>query len=153
MTIRACSVNCTDAGDAPAVSRQVLQRYAFAHLGAGSHGGIDQQLVEDRAAGTVHRVRAAGLLWRHEGQVAEPKRDLRDRGTAGGAQGVEKSPAREPVDAVALDEVGGHDVAREGVAVEHQHLVALAGQEHGCRRTGAARADDDGVVHGASSLV
>ena len=62
-----------------------------------------------------------------------------NRRAAGRGEAIEQSPPRERGDAERLHHVRGHGVARERRAVDHQHAVALAGQQHRRRRTGAAR--------------
>jgi hypothetical protein len=59
---------------------------------------------------------------------------------------VEDAPPAQGGDALGVDEVGGHGVARERRPVDDQHPVSLAGQQHGGGGAGAAGADDDGVV-------
>jgi hypothetical protein len=51
---------------------------------------------------------------------------------------------------MSMDEMPVRDVTRERGAVDDQNAVPLARQEHRGRSTGAARSDDDRVVHFAA---
>ena len=44
--------------------------------------------------------------------------------------------------------MGGHGIAGEGGPVHQQYPVALVGQQHGGWGTGAAGANNNGIVHG-----
>ena len=48
------------------------------------------------------------------------------------------------------DPVSRNSVARKCGAVDEQHAVTPPREQQGCRRTCAARTDDDCVVHGSS---
>src|SRR5947209_6574083 len=52
-----------------------------------------------------------------------------------------------------MNVVSGHGVAGEAGLVDKQHAMALTGEEHGGRRSGTARSDDDSVIHGSPPKV
>ena len=147
---RASSVRApADAGHPPAIEQQLVDREALPQLGAGLDGGVDQELVEDRAP---RRVRVRHPVDRPRGarelQRAEVERVGLDRRAAGRLQASQQAPALERRDPGGMHEVGRHRVAREARLVEQQHPVALPRQQHRRWRTPAARADDDRVVTG-----
>ncbi len=144
----AARVLATDAHDSAVFDDELLDGETGAQLGAGLGGGVGQQRVEDRAADAHDRVDAADRGRRaleHHGTEVEPHRS-RER-CAGCAHTVEQTPSIEPRDSHGLDRVSREHIAREGCSVEHEHPSALAGQEHGGRRTRAAASNDNCVVH------
>jgi hypothetical protein len=137
-----------DAGHAVAVEDQLVEGEALAHLGAGVARGVDEELVEQRAARAVDRV---GALELREAPAQDDgpwiEAHLRRRGRAGSEDAVEDPPAPQPRDAGHLDLVGGERVAREPGAVDGENLQAAA-REVQCRRgAGDAGPDHDDVVH------
>ena len=136
-----------DADDCAVLDDHVLDGELLAHLGASSGSGVDEDLVEhcpprrvpggDAVAGT----RAAG-----DRERPEVERVALDGRAARGCDLVEEAPPVQRGDAGGVDHVGRHGVARERRPIHDQHSVALAGEQHRSRRTGAAGAHDDGVV-------
>ena len=136
-----------DAGHRPVVSQDLVDGEALAQLRTRLDGGIDQQLVEHRAARAVavrdpvDRLRRPG-----DRQRSEVEGVGLDRRAAGRLQALQQSPALERSHARRMHQVGRHRVARKGRLVDQQHPVALAGQQHRGGRSRAARSDDDRVI-------
>jgi hypothetical protein len=149
----AAALVAAHAGDAPVLLEQLVDREALAHLGAGPAGGVDEDLIEDRPARAVERVDTVvdgEAAVEHGGTGVEAH--LARGGRAGRDHVIEQAPAREPGDPRELNLVGGERVAREGGAVDDEHVEAAAGEEHGGRGPGDPGADDDDVVHGRRSV-
>ena len=79
----------------------------------------------------------------------EVERVGRDRRAAGRLQPLEQAPPLERGHAGRMHEMRRHRVAGERGPVHEQNAMAVAGQQHRRRRSGAARSDDDRVVCGA----
>ena len=138
-----------DAGDGVAVPDQSVDRKALAHVDAALRGRVDEQLVEHGSARTeaaAPAVRVGDAAAQREGPEVEDHVE-RDRRAVRGREPVEESPAVEALGAVRPDDVRRDGVARERGPVDEQDAVALAGEEHGRGGSGAARADDDRVIH------
>ena len=144
-TIRATA----DARHAVAVEHQRVEGEALAHLRPGVARGVDEQLVEQRAARAVDGACAVELREapaQHHGPGIEAHRGRRRR--ARGENTIEDPPAPQPRDAGNLDLVGGERVARKRRAVDGEDLQAAAREEQCRRGAGDAGPDHDDVVHG-----
>ena len=127
---------------------QLVEGEALAHLGAGGARGVDEELVEQRAARAVDRARALEL---REAPAQDDRPGIeahrRRRGRTRRDHPVEDPPAPQPRDAGHLDLVGGERVARERGAVDGEDLQAAAREEQCRRGAGDAGPDHDDVVH------
>ena len=126
--------------------QDLLDGEALSNFRAGLGRCVDEQLVEHRPPGAVRdrRVRRARRPGEREG--TEIERVGVHRRTSGRRQPIDQSPSCEGRGAQWMHHVRGHRVARERRAVDHEHTVSLAGQQHRRRRTRAARSHDDRVV-------
>ena len=147
---RAVPARDNDAGDPAAILDQIDDAHAVAKLRAGSHRRLGEHSIEQVPAGpvgfvaAVHRRRRAA---QHGAVQVDPP-----VGKGRGARGDlgQNTPIAQMGDTERVDQVRRlPHVAGEAVAVEKQHTMALAGQQHGRGRTGAAGADDDRVVNRA----
>jgi hypothetical protein len=132
----------------PVLRDQVLHREMLAQLGAGAGRGVREDRIEDRAA---RRKRVAATVVRRrradEREFADVERHAPNRRTAGRRDGVEQAPAPEPRDARRPDDMRRDCVVGKRGAIDEQDAVPFARQQHRGRRSGAARSDDDDVVH------
>jgi hypothetical protein len=141
-----------DAGHTIIRPDQLVDGEFLSHLSTCRRGRIHEQLVEHRPARaetTASSVRAgdgAGQRKRSdvEGHVQRDRRAVRRR------DAVEQSPAVQDLRPVRPDDVRRNGVARKTGLVDEQDAVAFAREQQCGGRAGAARADDDGVVHGPS---
>ena len=81
-----------------------------------------------------------------EWKVAKVHCHCRDRWTRG-RNGRQQSPVAEPLRAKPVDEVPVRNITGKPRAIDEQHSTATPRREHGGRRSGTTRADDDDVVH------
>ena len=110
-------------------------------------GSVDEDLVEQRAARRVRRsvaVRRPGAAG--DGEQAEVERVGVDGRAAGRDDLVEEAPAPQRGDSRCMDHVRRQRVARERRPVDHEHLVALAGEQHRSRGACAAGTHHDRVI-------
>ncbi len=146
---RAAAPMPRDACDSPLVPEELVDAEPLTQLDAAFDRGIDQQLVEDRPAGTEPAASLVGVehaAFEREGPDVE--RHLQaDWRAAGGGEPREQPPPVEDLGAVRPDDVRGHRVAWKRRLVHEQDPVALAGQQHRGWRARATGADDDRVVH------
>ena len=152
---RRCAVAgpAANTGDAVVLEGQVVDGEPLPELGAGRDGGVDEHLVERRAArAEADRHPVDDQVVSGQREVAEVHHDRGHRGTAGGQQRVEQPPAAQACRPVPVDEVTVGDLAREARAVDQEHVEPGARQQHRRRRAGAASPDDDRVVHARNRL-
>ena len=124
-----------DADDTVALDAKLAHREPFAQLDAGLDRRVDQDLVERRSPGTEAGGQPVRRSWRMAGQdtvvvIAGPLEQLR----AAGAADALVEPELLQIDEAAVDDVvGGDRVARERGAIDQQHPMPLAREQHGSR--------------------
>src|SRR5688572_2167047 len=132
--------------DHPAVLDQdLLDREAFADLGAGLRRGLDQLLVEDgpaRAIADGGFIRARRAFDREGAEVVGVGVDRR---ASGRHEAIEQAPPRQGCHAKGVQDVGADSVAWKCRAVDREDPVPLPGQQHRGRGPGAAHAHDDDI--------
>lgn len=104
-----------DAGHALAIKQQLVHRERLTDLGARSRRRFHEDRIEQVTPRAVCR---AVQRARHEHRIAVKDIDRMDLGAVGGDQLIEQAPAFEAFDAILLDEVRRHLVARERGAVD-----------------------------------
>ncbi len=118
-----------------------------------SSGSVDEDRVEDGAAGRVEGVDAVGRL---EGDwhdlVGVPERGASYGRCCGGDDLVEQAPASELQHAAAHEGVSGQGVGSVAAAVDEEDAQAVAGEEVCGGGAGRAGADDDDVVGGVGMV-
>ena len=122
--------------DPVVVEQHLLDGEPFADLGAGRGGGVDEQLVQDDASwGVGHRcvVRPGGAADHERAEVEHERVDGR---ASGRRQLVQQPPPPQCGDPQRLHTVRGEGVAGKRRPVQHQHPVAVAGQQHRGRGAG-----------------
>ena len=144
---RAVLARSNNAGHPAVILDQIDDAHAVTKLRAGSHRRRCEHTVEQVPAGPVGLVAAVHRRRRtaQHGAVQVDPPVGKGRGARGDLR--QDSPIAQMGDTERVDQVRRlPHIAGEAVAVEKQHTVALAGQQHGRRRAGAAGADDDRVV-------
>ena len=144
---RAVLARSNNAGHPAAILDQIDDAHAVTKLRAGSHRRRCEHTVEQVPAGPVGFVAAIHRRRRtaQHGAVQVDPPVGKGRGARGDLR--QDSPIAQMGDTERVDQVRRlPHIAGEAVAVEKQHTVALAGQQHGRGRAGAAGTDDDRVV-------
>jgi hypothetical protein len=113
-------------------NEQLFNREGFTDLGACFRRSVDQQLVEHcptRAVrhGTVLRSRRTGNR-----EWAEVERVGVDGRTSRGVETLEQSPPSQGGNGARMDQVRGDRIARECRAIDHEHAIPFAREQHRC---------------------
>jgi hypothetical protein len=138
-----------DPDDRAVCEEQLVDGEGLTHLGAAPRRGVHEEAVEDRAPRTES---ASAVIGARDGAVEREGAEVEghapaDRRQTRGRERVEETPPRQGLGAVRPENVRGDGIAGEPRPIRQQHLVPLPREQHRGGRSGAAGADDNGIVH------